>query len=169
MWYMITACTLGRMPVLSGTRSKSLFRSELRKLLLLFKMRLRAWVVLDDHYHLLLKTGRGRDLSGFTARLHGSTSRQINLWHETPGRQVWHNYWDTCIRDEEGLWMRFNYIHQNPVKHGYVQRMEDWAFSSYGFYLRTRGRDWLTDCEARYPVVDWLEGDAFRPACRSDG
>ena len=163
-WYLITASTVNHGPVLSGTHAKALFRRELRKLIVQFGMKLRAWVVLDDHYHLLLKTDQGRDLAIFTARLHGSTSRQLNLRHETPGRQVWHNYWDTCVRDEEGLWMRFNYIHQNPVKHGYVQRMKDWGFSSYRFYVRTKGREWLTDCEARYPVADWLEGDAFEPA-----
>jgi putative transposase len=163
-WYMITASTLNQAAVRSGMRTKSLLRSELQKLLLKFNTKLRAWVILDNHYHLLLKTDQGGDLGSFFARLHGSTSRQINLWHESPGRQVWHNYWDTCIRDEAGLWKRFNYIHLNPVKHGYVQRMEDWAFSSYRFYLRTKGRDWLADCEARYPVVDWLAGDGFGTA-----
>jgi REP element-mobilizing transposase RayT len=84
--YMITASTLNHTAVLSGTRTKSLFRSELQKLLLKFNMT-RAWVVLDNHYHLLHKTDHGRDLGSFTARLHGSTTRQINLWHEIPGRQ----------------------------------------------------------------------------------
>jgi hypothetical protein len=46
--------------------------------------------------------------------------------------------------------------------------MEDWAFSSYRFYLRTKGRVWLTACEARYRVLDWLEGDSFGPTDRSD-
>jgi putative transposase len=101
--YRVTASALNCTPVLSGTRTKSLFRSELQKLLLKFNMKLRAWVVLDNHYHLLLKTDQGRDLASFFARLHGSTSRQINLWQESPGRQVWHNYWDACIRDEAGL------------------------------------------------------------------
>ena len=37
-WYMVTASTLNHTPVLSGTRTKSLFRSELQKLLLKFNM-----------------------------------------------------------------------------------------------------------------------------------
>ena len=41
-WHMITASTLNRTPAMSGVPSESLFRSELRKLFLLFEMRLRA-------------------------------------------------------------------------------------------------------------------------------
>jgi putative transposase len=116
---------------------------------------------LDDHYHLLLKTRRGKDLSRFFGQLHGSTSRQINLWDVATGRQIWHNYWDTCIRTEADLWARFNYVHNNPVKHGYVRQLEDWPFSSYHYYLRTEGEEWLRDCWLRYPVIDYLEGDDF--------
>jgi len=67
---------------------------------------------------------------------------------------VWHSYWDTCIRGENDYWRRFNYIHHNPVKHGYVSQIEDWSFSSYGYYLKHKGRDWLMDAFLQYPVVD---------------
>lgn len=56
---------------------------------------------------------------------------------------MWYSYLDTCIRDEAGYWTRFNYIRYNPVKHGYVSRPADWPFSSYRYYLRTRGAAWL--------------------------
>ena len=47
------------------------------------------------------------------------------------GRQVWHNFWDTCILSETGYWTHFNYIHYNPVKHGYVPDPADWVHSSF--------------------------------------
>jgi putative transposase len=158
---MISAANVDHAPFLSGERAKVIVRDKLKSLIVEFDVKLRAWVILNDHYHLLLKTARGKDLSRFFGQLHGSTSRQINLWDGTKGRQVWHNYWDTCVRDERGLWTRFNYIHHNPVKHGYVQAMEDWPFSSYHYYLRTKGREWLLDCWSRYPVVDSLESDVL--------
>jgi hypothetical protein len=37
--------------------------------------------------------------------------------------------------------------------------MEDWPFSSYRYYLRTKGKEWLDDCWQRYPVIDYLAGD----------
>jgi putative transposase len=57
--------------------------------------------------------------------------------------------------------MRFNYIHYNPVKHGYVQNPEDWEFSSYRFYLREGGDGWLAKCWAEFSVLDSIENDRF--------
>jgi len=160
-WYIITSSTLGHEHFLTTDRAKGLMRDTLKNLIEEFGITLYAWVILNNHYHLLLKTRVGKDLSRFFGRLHGSTSRQFNLWDVTPGRQVWHNYWDTCIRTERDFWVRFNYIHYNPVKHGYVQRPVDWPYSSYRYYLRTKGADWLADCWQSYPVIEHIEGDDF--------
>lgn len=160
-WYIITASTLNHTRFLADFRAKALLRDKLKELALKFQITLRAWVILDNHYHLLFKTHHGQDLRRFFAQLHGSTAWQLNTWAGVRGRQLWHNYWDTCIRDETGYWTRFNYIHQNPVKHGYVQNTADWPFSSYHYYLRTQGQEWLDGCLATYPVLDYLEGDDF--------
>jgi putative transposase len=158
-WYIITSATLGHALYLASAQAKTLLRDTLETLVKELSISLRAWVILDNHYHLLLKTRRGQDLSRFFRLLHGSTARQINLWDAITGRQVWHNYWDTCIRTEADVWTQFNYIHNNPIKHGYVQQLCDWPFSSFHFYLRTKGQEWLDDCWLRYPVIDYLEGD----------
>jgi putative transposase len=160
-WYMITASTLNHAPFLRSEQAKMIVHDKLQDLYKAFGMSRFAWVILDDHYHLLLKTTLGKEISRFIGRLHGSTSRQINLQDHAVGRQVWHNYWDSCIRAEADLWRRFNYIHQNPVKHGYVQNSEDWSFSSYHHYLREKGAEWLDDCWQRYAVIDYLDGDEF--------
>jgi len=126
-----------------------------------FGLALLAWVILDNHYHVIFKAQRGNLLPRFFGRLHGSASRQINQRDSRVGRQVWHNYWDTSIRTEGDLWTRFNYLHNNPVKHGYVQDLRDWEFSSYHHYRRLKGEEWLVDCWQRYPVIDFIEGDDF--------
>ena len=107
-WYIISAATLGHAPFLASEQAKALVRDKLKGLVVTFGIHLRAWVILDNHYHLLLKTSRGKDLSRFFGQLHGSTSHQINLLDGAAGRHVWHNYWDTCIRDDVGFWTRFN-------------------------------------------------------------
>ena len=159
-WYMITASTQKHTPFLKSEYAKTLVRDKLHELVLAFDISFLAWVILDDHYHLLLKPQLGRVLPRFIGQLHGSTSRQINLHDSISGRKIWHNYWDTCINTEINLWTRFNYIHQNPVKHGYVAKLEDWPFSSYRFYLKEKRVAWLEDCWRRYPVIDYLEGTA---------
>ncbi len=156
-WYMVTASTCRREHLLRPAGHKELVRDQLKALLVEFNIRLTAWVILDNHYHLLVRLDRGASLPRFIARLHGRTSYDLNSLDGTRGRQVWHNYWDTCIRGEADYWRRFNYIHYNPVKHAYVRQAEDWCLSSYRYYLEHKGHEWLAHVAARYPVADFTD------------
>lgn len=51
-------------------------------------------------------------------------------------RGIWQRrYWERCIRDERDYLNHIEYIHQNPVKHEYVQDALDWPYSSvHKFY-----------------------------------
>jgi putative transposase len=160
-WYLVTASTRDRAGFLADDGIKLIVRDALRVLASEHRLSIRAWVILDNHYHLLLRTPDGVDLARFFRRLHAGTAREINHLASAPGRQVWHNYWDSCIRADADLWRRFNYVHHNPVKHGYVASPEEWPFSSYRHYLRTRGKPWLDDCWERYPAAEGLTGDDF--------
>ncbi len=160
-WYIITAATYQQAPYLVSDQAKILVRDHLKEHIQEFKIKLKAWVILNNHYHLLLKSRNGYLLPRFLQRLHGSTSFTINGWEGKRGRKIWYNYWDTCIRDEHGFWTRFNYIHNDPIKHGCVNNLSNWPYSSYHYYLRTQGEDWLADVSRTYPVLDYLEGDDF--------
>ena len=160
-WYIITASTVDRIPYLATDNHLRVWGAVLRQGLTESSIKLKAWVVLRNPYHLLLKAQDGRDIGLFIGRLHGRTARYFNQDDATARRQVWFNYWDTCLRSEADFWPRFNYIHQNPVKHGYAGHPGDWEYSSYHHYLRTKGTDWLADCWQRYPVIEYLAGDDF--------
>lgn len=44
---------------------------------------------------------------------------------------VWQRrYWEHHIRDEADFAAHVRYCHMNPVKHGFVERPEDWPYSS---------------------------------------
>jgi len=47
------------------------------------------------------------------------------------------------MRDEKQLNRTLNYIHYNPVKHGYVKDVYDWQWSSIFMYENEKGREWL--------------------------
>ncbi len=163
-WYFLTASTYHNLPILHPANYKELLRDQIKDMAQEFHLTLRAWAILNNHYHLLLKTRLGEDLIKFFRRVHGRTSFEFNGLDGTRGRQVWHNYWDACIRSDKDYWMRFNYIHHNPVKHGYVNHTEDWPFSSYPYYLRTKGEDWLNDISMKYPIIDFTDPrDDFSP------
>ena len=132
-------------------------REQLKTLILEFKVSLAAWIILNDHYHLLLNADKGPLVSPLIQRLHGAVSRELNQREGTKGRRVWQNFWDTQIRDESGFWRRFNYIHHNSIKHDYVRDMKDYEFSSFQFYWRTQGEDWLADVFRQYPIKDYTD------------
>ena len=62
-WYMLTASIYGRAPLLAAPTARILVRDALQTLLPTYGMGLRAWAILDDHYHLLLKTCKAKALA----------------------------------------------------------------------------------------------------------
>jgi len=50
---------------------------------------------------------------------------------------IWqHRYWEHLLRDELDFEHHVNYIHYNPVKHGYVNKPSDWQCSSFHRYVK---------------------------------
>lgn len=52
-------------------------------------------------------------------------------------RGIWQRrYWEHQIRDENDLTRHVDYIHYNPVKHGWVARVMDWPHSTFHEYVK---------------------------------
>ena len=52
-------------------------------------------------------------------------------------RGVWQRrYWEHTLRDEDDFARHVDYIHFNPVKHGHVERVGAWPFSSFHRLVR---------------------------------
>ena len=117
-----------------------------------------AWCVLPNHYHLLLDTSDLRALTAALGRLHGRTSRTWNLEECTTGRFVFSRAADRQIRSDAHVWATLNYVHHNPVHHGYVARWTDWPWSSARDYLHTVGRAKATRLWKRHPLLDYGAG-----------
>lgn len=160
-WYFVTVSTVGGAHILVTDEHLNLWVVTFKELAREFKIKLAAWVILENHYHLLFMPNMGSELGNFMKRLNGGTSRKLNMLDQSPGRAVWYSYWDRCMRDENDFWIRFNYIHYNPVKHGYVENPEDWEFSSYRFYLQNDKNEWLDEVLSNFPVSDLLDDDKF--------
>jgi len=62
-------------------------------------------------------------------------------------QHVWQRrFWEHVIRDAEDFRHHVDYIHYNPVKHGYVSCPSDWEFSSFERYVEAGlyPKDWGT-------------------------
>ena len=116
-----------------------------------------AWVVLPDHLHCLwtLPPGDG-DYSGRWRRIKARFAAAMPPGERRSAtrvargeRGIWQRrFWEHTIRDDADYAMHMDYVHFNPVKHGLVNRVADWPFSSFHA------------CVARgvYPA-DWGVGD----------
>ncbi|MGR3220227.1 MAG: REP-associated tyrosine transposase [Candidatus Anammoxibacter sp.] len=158
--YFFTVHTYRDLGVLDSIKRKSKLKQKLKDIALQKKGKIIAWVILDNHYHLLMRSGKGKDIPDVFRLIHGSTSFEWNKEDDARGRKVWQNYWDRCIKNEKDYWTHVNYIHHNPVKHRYVERMEDYEFSSFNYYVNKDGKEWVMSAFERYPVIDYtIDGD----------
>jgi putative transposase len=114
-----------------------------------------AMVILPDHWHAVWTLPP--DDVAYAARIRLIKARftkhllKTGLQIEQDARgeyKLWqHRYWEHTIRDEYDLEAHINYIHINPVKHGYVTRPTDWPHSSIHRYI-AKGlipADWAVD------------------------
>lgn len=88
----------------------------------------------------LIKSGFSRGLDAARERSESKVAkREKGIWQR--------RYWEHAIRDDADLERHVDYIHFNPVKHGYVTRAPDWPHSSFHRYVE-RGllaADWGGD------------------------
>jgi putative transposase len=117
-----------------------------------------AWCVLPNHYHVLIRLADIKDAVSRLGKLHGSTSFRWNAEEDARGRKVWHSVSDRGMRNGDHFWATVNYIHHNPVRHGYADRWTDWLFSSAGDYLEEVGREQAVEIWRRFPLCDYGKG-----------
>lgn len=98
-----------------------------------------AYVIMPDHVHLLLTPLIRWRLSKILQGIKGFTSREINKILRRKGSFWQDENFDHLIRNEAGWIDKFEYIHNNPVKKGLVDRPEDYEFSSL-VTMHSKGR-----------------------------
>ena len=115
-----------------------------------------AWVVLPEHMHCIWTLPEGdTDYPGRWRAIKKAFSRAIPQVEFSTFRQIrqhrrgiWQRgYWEHWIRDETDFWRHFDYIHVNPLKHGWVSRVRDWPHSTFHLYVTTGyySIDWCGD------------------------
>ncbi|HED32800.1 MAG TPA: transposase [Gammaproteobacteria bacterium] len=116
-----------------------LLRDVINKVKKRYPFRLDAMVVLPEHLHALLTLPPGdNDFAGRWTLIKSGFSRQlpkqepVNKSRKCKGeRGIWQRrYWEHLIRDDNDFEHHVNYIHYNPVKHGYVKQPVDWKYST---------------------------------------
>lgn len=153
--YLITAANFEHKSILNSQQRRTEFETRLLSLIKEITDDLMAWAVLPNHYHVLINVQSLNDVSVAIKHLHGTTSREWNIEDGLTGqRRVWYKFVDRYIRNDTHLQTAFNYIHYNPVKHGYVSDPYEWPWSSLAMYYEDMGKDWLQEQWTAYKPSD---------------
>ena len=114
---------------------------------------IRAFVVLPDHMHWIWTLPDGdADYSTRWRRIKTEFARAQPLGEPRSAvrkkrgeRAIWQRrFWEHLVRDETDFRRHVEYIHYNPVKHGWARCVADWAHSSFHHFVE-RGvysEDW---------------------------
>lgn len=133
----ITQVCADRCDALASDARKWLLLQTLAQVRKELDIALYAYVILDDHFHLLLGCADCR-----FSRLMYSLKRRITnqLRRESCiGLQqlIWQQrFYDHIIRNERDWRAHLDYVHFNPVRHGYTLRAVDYPWSSLGKFVR---------------------------------
>ena len=137
-----------------GNNRRNLFRDAkdfetFRRLWLKAKERYAFWVYhycwMSNHYHILLKIGRGKDLGRLLHWVQLGYARYFKKRYKISGRFFQERYRSPRIPEESYYLQCGRYIERNPVKAKKVVRAEDYCYSSAGYYVEGRKDPLLTE------------------------
>ena len=159
--YFITGAIYQKKPYLIEKRAKQRLIESLYKGFTDSHWNLEDWVILHNHYHLIVEAPKNADsLSGIMRDIHKFTAMWMkkNIVLTKKAQKIWWNYWDICLSYENSYYARLNYIWHNPVKHGLIKKSEDWEFGSY-YYRFKYEQEYLE--KMKYPFERIKVSDNF--------
>ncbi|MDY6782603.1 MAG: transposase [Cyanobacteriota bacterium] len=162
--YFFTLVTYQRYPWLCNPLARHTLRAAIEKVRQKYPFTIDAFVLLPDHFHCILTlpdedsdyatrlrliktfvTKTGKDELKLEVEITNSRQKrkESNLWQR--------RYWEHALRDEEDFANHCDYIHYNPVKHGFCKMPQQWQFSSIhrliaqGVYSENWGSDRVSE------------------------
>ncbi len=132
--YHISIRGNNKLSILQADKDKISFLESLSKFKLRFKFKLYAFVVMDNHAHLIVESSHKTNISKIIQALTLSYSVKFRKKYPYTG-YVWQGRFKSNIIDNEDYILKcIEYIHNNPVRVGIVNDPQDYSWSSYRFY-----------------------------------
>ena len=138
--YFFTIVTHQRQKILLNEDMRLALRESIGEISETLPFKVDAWVLLPDHLHCIwtLPAGdadyssRWKAIKIAFAKTLPKTERLSEVRERKGERGIWQRrFWEHTIRDDRDYAAHVDYIHINPLKHGLVQRVSDWPYSSF--------------------------------------
>jgi putative transposase len=159
--FFFTVVTFERTPFLCSDPARPLLRRAITECRAQWPFQIDAFVLLPDHMHTIWTLPTGD--TGYSQRWGWIKKTFTQLWREAGGAEravspakradrrggLWQQrFWEHTVDDPRDFENHVEYIHYNPVKHGYVKCPHEWPYSSFHRWVAA-GRypaDWLCVC-----------------------
>lgn len=149
-YIFITVVTYKRNKILLKNIEK--LRNSFKKAKTKYQFEIFGMVVLPDHFHIILKPEIANEFSKIIGSIKSSFTKTIDKDYidnnistsriKRREKGVWQRrFYEHTIRSEEELHSYLDYIHYNPVKHGYAKNVRDWEFSSFHKFVNQEWYD----------------------------
>jgi putative transposase len=142
LYHVLSRGNEGR-PIFADDRDRVAFLDVLGSMCERFEVEVFSYVLMDTHYHLLLKTCRG-NLSKCMQWFGVTYTRYYNVRHGRNGHLFQGRFKAFLVEDDPYLLQLSYYLHRNPLRAGTVNRLADYRWSSFPAYAYGRkGPAWL--------------------------
>lgn len=135
-----------------GRRGEAVFESKedhqrfieiLQEAIELFSLRISAYCLMTNHYHLLVQTPDA-NLARCMRHINGVYTQRFNAQYGYDGPLFKGRYKAILVGQDSYLLQLVRYIHKNPIRAGIVERAERYQWSSHRGYLsKAKKWDWL--------------------------
>jgi REP element-mobilizing transposase RayT len=126
----------GRERILSGNKDKAVFLNILSMASKKLKIRVLAYCLMDNHYHLVIENSSGR-MADFFKLLNGEYGTDYRRRHGGAGYVFQGRFKSTLIQDDSYLIMAISYVLANPVRARLAEDFLDYPWSSAGGYFKS--------------------------------
>lgn len=127
--YHVVSRGVDGMDVFVDDLDRELFLATLERVRLDAGARIIAFCLMGNHFHLVIQVA-DIPLSEIMQRLLTSYVTGFNRRHKRTGHLFQSRYTPKICADEAYLLTVINYVHQNPVRAGFVKNARDWRWSS---------------------------------------
>jgi len=99
-----------------------------------FGLQILSYCLMDNHYHLLVKTPEA-NLGRAMRHINGVYTQRYNRLKKTDGSLFRGRYKAICVEEDSYQLQLSRYIHQNPLEARMVKKIEDYPWSSYRYFV----------------------------------
>jgi len=122
-----------RREIFFGDDDRRRFLDTLGDMAQRFEIEVFAYVLMGNHYHLLLRTARA-NLSRAMQWLGVTYTNRLNAMHSRSGHLFQGRFKNMLVQNDAYLLQLSYYIHRNPLRAKMVERLADYRWSSYRAY-----------------------------------